>query len=82
MCFVFCRLSDKVEMGLFVARYVSCLLMFGLGLRAPAITTRDYFNISDLPLNIAGPPNRVSCLLSFILYNYCFLFFHILNIKK
>ncbi|XP_075221420.1 ABC transporter ATP-binding protein/permease Hmt-1 [Lycorma delicatula] len=53
-------LSDKVEMGLFVARYVCCLLMFGLGLRAPGITTRDYFNINDLPQNVAGPPSRDS----------------------
>lgn len=47
------KLSDKVEMGLFVTRYISCLLLFGLGLRAPGITTsRDYMNLNNSSSNI------------------------------
>lgn len=47
------KLSDKVEMGLFVTRYISCLLLFGLGLRAPGITTsRDYMNLNSSSSNI------------------------------
>ncbi|KAJ1522945.1 hypothetical protein ONE63_002084 [Megalurothrips usitatus] len=39
-------LTDKIEMALFVLRYVSCLIVFVLGLRAPGImTAQDYFNI-------------------------------------
>nr|CAD7438024.1 unnamed protein product [Timema bartmani] len=40
-------LSDKIEMTLFVLRYVSCLAIFIFGLRAPGImSTRDYFNLN------------------------------------
>ncbi|XP_063219275.1 ATP-binding cassette sub-family B member 6 [Bacillus rossius redtenbacheri] len=40
-------LSDKVDMAIFVIRYISCLIVFVLGLRAPGImTTRDYFNLN------------------------------------
>nr|CAD7263898.1 unnamed protein product [Timema shepardi] len=40
-------LSDKIEMALFVLRYVSCLAIFIFGLRAPGITSaRDYFNLN------------------------------------
>lgn len=47
------KLSDKVEMGLFITRYISCLLLFGLGLRAPGITTsRDYMNLNSSSSNI------------------------------
>ncbi|KAG8289791.1 ATP-binding cassette sub- B member 6, mitochondrial [Homalodisca vitripennis] len=42
------RFSDKVEMGLFVSRYVLSMLLFGLGLRAPGVvTTQDYLNLND-----------------------------------
>lgn len=39
------KLSDQVEMGLFVGRYVACLLLFVIGLRAPGMWhfDRDYF---------------------------------------
>ncbi|KAE8740122.1 ABC-transporter, subfamily B member 03 [Frankliniella occidentalis] len=41
-------LTDKIEMALFVLRYVSCLGIFVLGLRAPGIMTyRDYYNIGS-----------------------------------
>ncbi|CAG2057350.1 unnamed protein product [Timema podura] len=41
------KLSDKIEMTLFVLRYVSCLAIFIFGLRAPGImSTRDYFNLN------------------------------------
>ncbi|KAJ9597259.1 hypothetical protein L9F63_011895, partial [Diploptera punctata] len=40
-------LTDQLEMGIFVTRFISCILIFVLGLRAPGImTTRDYFNLS------------------------------------
>lgn len=40
------RLTDKIEMALFVLRYVSCLGIFVLGLRAPGIMSyREFYNI-------------------------------------
>jgi hypothetical protein len=46
--FYFTRLTDEVEMGVFVTRFVFCVILFVLGLRAPGImTTRDYFNLSN-----------------------------------
>lgn len=41
-------IKDKVEMGLFVARYTSCLLIFVLGLKAPGIASHrndDYIHL-------------------------------------
>lgn len=35
------RLTDQIEMALFVLRYVCNLLIFALGLRAPGITGSD-----------------------------------------
>ncbi|KAF5285462.1 hypothetical protein FQA39_LY16636 [Lamprigera yunnana] len=34
--------NDEIEMGLFVVRYISRLLLFVLGLKAPGIISRDY----------------------------------------
>jgi hypothetical protein len=35
-------------MGVFVTRFVSCVILFVLGLRAPGImTTRDYLNLNN-----------------------------------
>ncbi|KAK9504939.1 hypothetical protein O3M35_009106 [Rhynocoris fuscipes] len=51
--------TDKAQMALFVLRYVACLIVFVLGLRAPGIlTTRDYLNISNASVNGEGitPP--------------------------
>lgn len=31
--------KDRVEMGFFVTRYVSCLLIFVLGLKAPGLVS-------------------------------------------
>lgn len=43
---------DKVEMALFVTKYVTSLLVFVLGLKAPGIiTSRDYFNLSTSALD-------------------------------
>jgi ATP-binding cassette subfamily B (MDR/TAP) protein 6 len=47
--------SDQIEMGLFVLRYISCLLMFLLGLKAPGITQNiNYFTLNDSTRNL--PP--------------------------
>lgn len=57
--FFFLRLSDQIEMGLFVLRYVSCLLMFLLGLKAPGITQNiNYFTLNDSQRNFMT--NQVS----------------------
>ncbi|XP_069668711.1 ATP-binding cassette sub-family B member 6 isoform X2 [Periplaneta americana] len=41
-------LTDQVEMGVFVTRFVSCVILFVLGLRAPGImTNRDYFDLNN-----------------------------------
>lgn len=34
--------KEKIEMGLFIARYLTSLLIFVLGLKAPGITTYPY----------------------------------------
>ncbi|XP_034235611.1 ATP-binding cassette sub-family B member 6, mitochondrial isoform X2 [Thrips palmi] len=57
--------TDKIEMALFVLRYVSCLGIFVLGLRAPGIMTyRDYYNIgaagSEARIPIIEDPNSQS----------------------
>jgi len=44
----FARLTDEIEMGVFVARFMSCVILFVLGLQAPGImTTRDYASLSN-----------------------------------
>jgi ATP-binding cassette subfamily B (MDR/TAP) protein 6 len=41
-------LTDEIEMGVFVARFMSCVILFVLGLQAPGImTTRDYASLSN-----------------------------------
>lgn len=48
--FNFTTLKDKVEMSLFVARYISCLFIFVLGLKAPGILTYrddDYIHLQN-----------------------------------
>lgn len=41
-------LKDKIEMTLFVLRYISCLLIFILGLKAPGIFRHeDYYQNPD-----------------------------------
>ncbi|CAB3368075.1 Hypothetical predicted protein [Cloeon dipterum] len=38
-------LTDDIEMGLFIGRYIACLLIFILGLQAPGLMTlRDYLD--------------------------------------
>ncbi|KDR08849.1 ATP-binding cassette sub-family B member 6, mitochondrial isoform X3 [Zootermopsis nevadensis] len=56
-------LTDEIEMGVFVTRFVSCVVLFVLGLRAPGImTNRDYFNLSNssTELNIQIDENDVT----------------------
>ena len=49
------RTGDQIEMALFVLRYLSCLLMFLLGLKAPGITQNiNYFTLNDSTRNL--PP--------------------------
>lgn len=41
---------DEVEMSLFVTRYISCLLIFVLGLKAPGIAMNredDYIHLEN-----------------------------------
>lgn len=41
-------LNDEIEMGMFVMRYVACLGIFALGLRAPGIAqSEDYLQLND-----------------------------------
>lgn len=52
-------LSDEIEMGLFILRYICCLLLFVLGLKAPGIQlNRDYFNLSDSSAAVGQMPNN------------------------
>lgn len=45
---MFYRLTDQIEMSLFVLRYVSNLLIFALGIRAPGIAgSVDYRTLND-----------------------------------
>lgn len=49
-------LTDQIEMGLFVLRYISCLMVFVLGLKAPGIMQNvDYFNLNDSTRNYTPP---------------------------
>lgn len=48
--FHFQTYKDKTEMSLFVARYISCLFIFVLGLKAPGILTHredDYIHVEN-----------------------------------
>lgn len=46
---------EKVQMALFVIKYVTSLLVFVLGLKAPGIiTSRDYFNLNASSYTIQG----------------------------
>ncbi|KAF9824859.1 hypothetical protein SFRURICE_001732 [Spodoptera frugiperda] len=40
-------LQDRLEMSLFVGRYVSCMIMFVLGLKAPGIVQYHYLGADD-----------------------------------
>lgn len=43
-------------MGLFVLRYISCLFLFILGLKAPGIMQNvDYFSLNDPSRNVNAP---------------------------
>ena len=39
--------KDKVEMGLFIARYITTLLIFVIGLKAPGISNRRHDSDSE-----------------------------------
>ncbi|CAG9770126.1 unnamed protein product [Ceutorhynchus assimilis] len=45
--------ANKVEMSFFVIRYVACLMLFVVGLKAPGIIQNiDYFNLNDSSRNL------------------------------
>lgn len=47
------RRTDQIEMCLFVLRYISCLTIFVLGLKAPGIMQNvDYFSLNDSTRNV------------------------------
>lgn len=64
-------------MALFITRYLCCLLIFVLGLRAPGImTSRDYFNLNQA--NERNPEVNINLdFLYFIYAIYLFLFYFI-----
>ncbi|KAK5638748.1 hypothetical protein RI129_013043 [Pyrocoelia pectoralis] len=45
-------MNDSIEMGLFVVRYISCLIIFVLGLKAPAIKPLSYLGVDRSNMNI------------------------------
>ncbi|XP_066149342.1 ATP-binding cassette sub-family B member 6 isoform X2 [Euwallacea fornicatus] len=46
-------ITNKVEMSFFIVRYVACLVLFVLGLKAPGIIQNiDYFNLNDSSRNL------------------------------
>lgn len=74
----FARLTDEIEMGVFVTRFVSCVILFVLGLRAPGImTTRDYLNLnnssSEHNIEIDVSPYMQSCNAQLLYCLYCIL---------
>uniref|UniRef100_V5GJI0 ATP-binding cassette sub-family B member 6 n=1 Tax=Anoplophora glabripennis TaxID=217634 RepID=V5GJI0_ANOGL len=53
--------TDQIEMALYVLRYVSCLTIFFLGLKAPGIMQNvDYFSLNDPQRNVSGQERRDS----------------------
>lgn len=56
--FQFKGLSNKIEMSLFILRYISCLVLFVLGLKAPGIIQNiDYFSLNDPSRNLTTGSN-------------------------
>jgi len=56
-------LTDQIEMALFILRYVSNLLIFALGLRAPGIANNfdsDYHTLNDDTIMRSRHDQRVS----------------------
>lgn len=50
-------IKDKTEMALFVMRYISCLLIFVLGLKAPGIPSHldeDYIHLESETNTVSG----------------------------
>lgn len=59
-------LTDEIEMGLFVFRYLSTLCIFVLGLKAPGIMqSSEYFSLNDATRNFTP---SVSFLCDYIIY--------------
>lgn len=53
---LFSSLTDQIEMGLFVLRYLSTLIIFVLGLKAPGIMqSAEYFSLNDATRNFTPP---------------------------
>ncbi|XP_030748456.1 ATP-binding cassette sub-family B member 6, mitochondrial-like [Sitophilus oryzae] len=54
-------LSDKVEFSFFILRYISLLVLFILGLKAPGIVQNiDYFSLNDSSRNVADSAGNQS----------------------
>lgn len=60
---VFATIRDKIEMSLFVTRYVCSLLVFVLGLKAPGIAS----NLEDDYIHLENETNTVNE--EFLFYN-------------
>ncbi|CAG9854344.1 unnamed protein product [Phyllotreta striolata] len=53
------NLTDELEMTLFVLRYITCLTIFMLGLKAPGIMLNiDYFHLNDSQRNLGSTQDR------------------------
>lgn len=51
--------TNKIEMSLFILRYVSSLMLFVLGLKAPGIIQNiDYFSLNDSTRNVPAATNE------------------------
>ncbi|ENN74715.1 hypothetical protein YQE_08706, partial [Dendroctonus ponderosae] len=52
-------ITNKIQMSLFVVRYVLTLVLFALGLKAPGIIQNiDYFNLNDSTRNLVPGTNE------------------------
>ncbi|XP_028139808.2 ATP-binding cassette sub-family B member 6 [Diabrotica virgifera virgifera] len=52
-------LTDQLEMALFILRYIACLLIFFLGLKAPGIVNEvDYYMLGGHQRNVINPNNE------------------------
>ncbi|XP_060533810.1 ATP-binding cassette sub-family B member 6 [Cylas formicarius] len=50
--------SDQISMSLFVIKYIMCLSLFVLGLKAPGIPQNtDYFSLNDATRNVRPQPD-------------------------
>lgn len=65
--YIYFSLTDQVEMSLFVLRYITCLLIFLMGLKAPGIMQNiDYFSLNDPQRNFGVAVSYNFILLKFL----------------